>query len=103
MITIPFRMTVNAERDNQWRELLSQLTRSTRSDASWLRTAFADPWADGPRDDLVGLHLGRNVRRAGREPLRVSPPGDATLIRLTPRAERRRRSPHGTREREGSS
>jgi quinol monooxygenase YgiN len=31
MITILFHMTVKAERDNEWRELLPELTQSTRT------------------------------------------------------------------------
>jgi quinol monooxygenase YgiN len=32
MITIFFHMTVKAERDHEWRELLTQLTQSTRAE-----------------------------------------------------------------------
>jgi quinol monooxygenase YgiN len=50
MITILFRMTVKAGRDSEWSELVSQLTRSTRSEDEGCVNYVYHRRLDNPRE-----------------------------------------------------
>ncbi len=78
MITILFRMTVKAERDNEWRELASQLTWSTRSEDEGCVNYVYHRRLDNPREyvlyeqwrdeEALTAHLARLVRLLGPPP-----------------------------------
>ena len=78
MITVLFHMTVKAERDSDWRELLSQLTETTRNeDAGCLNYTYHrrldrpheyvlyEQWTD---EAALSAHLAHMVRLLGPPP-----------------------------------
>src|SRR5688572_23628079 len=78
MITVLFHMSVKPDRDSEWRELVSQLTRSTRNeDAGCLNYTFHRQ-VDSPYDyvlyeqwtdqDALSAHLARLIRELGPPP-----------------------------------
>ncbi len=78
MITVLFHMTVKAERDDDWRELLSQLTQSTRAEDEGCLTYVYHRRLDKPREyvlyeqwrdeEALTAHLARLVRLLGPPP-----------------------------------
>lgn len=78
MITALFRVTVKADRDNEWRELVPRLTQSTRDeDEGCIRYVFHrridnpreyllyEQWRD---DEAVTAHFAHLVRLLGPPP-----------------------------------
>ena len=78
MITILFRMTVKAERDDEWRELAFHLTRSTRSEDEGCVNYVYHRRVDNPREyvlyeqwrdeEALTAHLVRLVQLLGPPP-----------------------------------
>jgi quinol monooxygenase YgiN len=93
MITILFYMTVKAERDSEWRELLPRLTQSTRAEDDGCLNYVYHRQLDNPREyllyeqwedeDALTRHLSRLVQVLG-----PPPPGEQLPARFLDHLER---------------